>query len=122
MNKEFFPQRPDSKPTIYAYEELIVVCGGKVQAFYPYVMRQQWLEGITSLGVFMISVIIFIIGLKLETENDCQPILKWFLIGIGGFMGLVSFLYLWLEGFLKLFNPNFYAVQAIIEIGSKLIK
>ena len=49
-------------------EELIVATGGKVQIFYPYVVKQQIIYGLVILGELIISIILLSVGLKIGTK------------------------------------------------------
>jgi len=111
-------------------DELIKATAGQVTAYYPYVVRQQIIEGITSVVFLLIGILLFGTGVLSINEknwnqegNPTRPLAIVFLvIGIIGFVfTLVGIIDASGGGLTKLFNPNYYAVKDIIEIGKGLI-
>ena len=107
-------------------EELIIATGGKIQAFYPYVLRQQYIYGFLQLGIWLLSILAIVYGLITSTKHywdnsDKSNIGELFLIW-GGIIFIITLIFLITDGLGRLLNPHYFAVQDLIELGSKLIK
>lgn len=102
----------------------------KVWAIY---IKQQYIEGIVNISVFIIFLIPFIISLKIVINNinneeyyikkpfGTDPTPKgftWAVIAIiTGFITVISLLIMLLEGnILKLFNPEYYAIKDLLNL------
>lgn len=107
-------------------EELIVAVGGRVQSYYPYVVKQQIIQGIISIMLLVVSIIFLIIGLTLGHKIKWEETHFHFgeaivLTIIGGVGTFIFFVYAFVEGIPRLLNTHYFAVQKVIEIGSQLI-
>ena len=110
-------------------EELIIASGGKIQAFYPYVVKQQMIIGATWLVGIVLTVIFASLGIRWVVWGkwDCdEPADAKTVIGIVfcflAVVGMLVVLISCTEGLGRLINPHYWAVQAIFDMGGKLIK
>ena len=107
-------------------EELIVAVGGKVEAFYPYVVRQVVGEGVLYLVGLVISIIVLVLGIRMgikgEWEDCAQGISGLVLTVMGSITTIVLLMAVMCEGILQIINPHYYAIQRILEIGQGLLK
>ncbi len=108
-------------------EELIVAVGGKIEVFYPYVVKQVIIEGVLQLVGLLVSIGMLVLGLYLGSKNEWSDsnsisMMGFLLSIIGGIGAVVLFTFLWAGGLLQLINPHYYAVQRILEIGQGLLK
>jgi len=108
-------------------EELIVAVGGKIEVFYPYVVRQVIIEGILYLGVPLIAISILIMGINLgnrsEWDSDSLCGISGSMLAIvGGIATFVTSIMLLSEGLPRIINPHYYAVQRILEMGQSLLR
>lgn len=113
-------------------EELIRVAGGKVELFYPYVLRQQYVVAIKMFMCMVISLFIALIGIKWGLKEgkwnkwgeaeDLKTRIGVIFLSVGGSL-LVIFTFAFVYDFLpRLLNPHFYAVKDLLELGKTLIK
>jgi len=108
-------------------EELIVAVGGKIEAFYPYVVRQVIVEGVLYLVGLLMSIVVLLSGIHLGNKSEWdgdsfQGNAGFVLIFIGGFATLFSSIMTLSLGLSRMINPHYYAVQRILEIGQGLLK
>ena len=102
-------------------EELIIATGGKIEAYYPYVVREMIIGAVLPIIGMFIAIPLLIKGIREgERKNWEDGAYFGFVIagGIGSVLSvLTSFAY-----FSQLLNPHYHAVQRIIEMGSNLVK
>lgn len=109
-------------------DELIRAVGGKIETFYPYVVRQVVIIGAIQIFFFVLSIVCLSIGLPLclnKKNWECSDpngygILGMCLAAIGGIVLLVSLINFAIDGIYFL-NPNYFAVRNILEIGKNLL-
>ena len=102
-------------------EELIQAVGGGIKIYYPYVVRQQIIEGLSwLLGMIMCSIILWC-GTKIliqptSPDKEWKDIIGGALILIGiiiFFLLLITFL---TDGIGRLLNPHYFAVRDILSM------
>ena len=107
-------------------DQLIVAVGGSVEAFYPYVVKQQIIWGVTTIILTIFSLFLagvgFYCGHKANWEETPLGAFGFIATLVGGLLFVVGFGTLWAYGIGQLLNPNYYAVKNILEIGETLIK
>ena len=105
-------------------EELIGAVGGKIEEYYPYVVRQCIVEGIINLATIAIGSIFLYIGLKLgQRANWDENSWHWVACCIaGGVILFFSLMIFFMRGLPQLINPHYCAVKDILEMGRGLIK
>ncbi len=98
-------------------EELIAAAGSKVEQAWPYLMKQAYVEGWCWIGVtvFVLCIAAIMLVLAIKETGDMEeftgPAGVAALI-IGGFMGLGAIL----AGIPHLLNPEYYAIQDLLNI------
>ena len=106
-------------------EELIRVCAGQVQAFYPIVLRQQIIQAIIPMVILPIALfltpLLIKFSKKVDWENDNVYCPLVILFGVILTVGIIYGTIGTLMGIGMLLNPNYYAVQDLFNIGSRLI-
>ena len=103
------------KLVVSKIEELIGVVGGKIEAYYPYVVKQQVTKGVSLLVFMALLSIVLVFCVKLEKKNSHYKGL-WVGAAIFLFIAIIMFVF---EGFPRLINPHFYAVKDILEMTIK---
>jgi hypothetical protein len=102
-------------------EELIVGVGGKIEAVYPYLVKQALIAGYLSLFgiclgvVFILSALTILFSNKPKFQDDYPTGYGVAIMGFV-FMGLV-FLIASTVGnitFIAIFNPDFYAIKLLM--------
>lgn len=106
-------------------EELIKAAGGKIEGFYPYVVKQAIIAGwvnLIGLCFSLVCWVVFFIRMtsskpKVDGNNDC-PNREGVLCIVWGVLGLFSSLASTFNSInlLALFNPNFYAVKILLNM------
>ena len=108
--------------------ELIKACGGEIRTYYPYVFKQQiimgWVEVIALIFLPFVYWGIFTLWGKDCISDSGNPTLKGVIAIVLSLFGLVYTLMVLfsVEIIFALFNPHYYAVQKIIELGKSLLK
>ena len=103
-------------------EELIQATGGKIEIFYPYVVKQIMTEGIICVGSLIMSIILCRVVLWLYKK---YPNILDIMEGLLVFSVILIIICILLSiciGLPQLINPHYYAVKRILELGSGLLK
>jgi len=107
-------------------EELIRAAGGKVEAFYPYLVRQALIAGYFSLFgmclamICILSIFAVLLSGKSTYDERYSAFTGWGFTAIG--FGVIAFISLLCATggsvtFLAVFNPNFYAVKLLMGLA-----
>ena len=107
-------------------DELIVSAGGQISGFYPYVMKQQFIIGLTLLLTFLVLGVFTIISTvvirkkwQLIYAKDLEPVIMVPIIsGISSGFLLVAFL---VQGLGRFINPHYFAVRTIVEMAQNIL-
>jgi hypothetical protein len=112
-------------------EQLIVAVGGKVEAFYPIVKKQVIIEGWMALIGLCASLLLVIFNFgkcfaKGSWDEDGSPkdavVMVSAALLIVGAASSIVFLIVNTQYVLAILNPDYYAVQRIVELGKGIVK
>lgn len=109
-------------------EELIIATGGKIQAYYPYVVKQQIIGAVANLIALLLSIGLVFLGIGLVRRVDdwsgpqVKSVIALLLSVFGIFLLSLTLVQFSTEGIGQLLNPHYFAVQDILKMGSDLIK
>lgn len=88
-----------------------------VEYVYKLVVRQQYVEGISSILLLIISIIVLFIGCsRIGLKTDFEEEFPWIIpIVVGGFLLIGAVIWIFDSGITCLVNPEYAAIKDIIS-------